>query len=73
MQELEVYTQDVKCALVGYAEEMYQYTLDLIVAAKKRSESPDEHQSSSDSDGDTSSDSTVGTPVADTPPIPATA
>lgn len=72
MQEFELYAQDVKCALVGYAEEMYQYTLDLFVAAKKRSQSPTERQSSSsDSDGD--SDSSVSTPVPITPSLPATA
>lgn len=72
MPELELYNQDVKCALVGYAEEMYQYTLDLFVAAKKRSTSPDGHRSSSDSDGDSDS-SSVNTPVPQTPPILRTA
>ena len=72
MQELELYTQDVKSALVGYAEEMYQYTFDLFVAAKKRSQSPDGHRSSSsDSDGD--SNSSASTPVPITPSLPATA
>ena len=73
MQELELYNRDVKHALVDYAEEMYQYTLDLFVAAKKRSQSPDDRQSSSSSDSDGDSDSSGSTPVPVTPSLPATA
>ncbi|KAH9936668.1 uncharacterized protein B0H18DRAFT_1114026 [Fomitopsis serialis] len=73
MQELPLYNNpDAKVALVGYAQEMYQYTFDLWTAAKKRLPQPSDGQTSSDDDDD-DTHSSLNTPVPVAPSIPAPA
>ncbi|TFY52456.1 hypothetical protein EVJ58_g10010 [Rhodofomes roseus] len=67
MPELELPNQDVKYALVGYAQEMYKYTLDLWLAAKKRTPQHADGHASSDDDSD-ESESTLNTPPVPTVP-----